>query len=231
MGAMGSNLCHVAALAALNEPLRRPLYTLAAVRAGGVSRDEAGASLQVARSVAAFHLDKLVEVGLLEVDYRRPPRRGGPGVGRPAKWYRRAAAEVALSVPERHYHLAARLMARAIDLSTKEPRPVTEVLGDVARGYGRATGVGAHPSDEGASLSSTERLAELLAQHGHEPRSEGGTITLGNCPFHALAEEHRELICGMNLELVKRVAEAAELPGAAARLDPAPGRCCVTLVA
>jgi predicted ArsR family transcriptional regulator len=196
-----------------------------------VSRDEAAAALEVARSVAAFHLDKLVEVGLLEVDYRRPPGRGGPGAGRPAKWYRRAAAEVALSVPELRYDLAALLLARAIELSTEGSRPVTEVLGDVARDYGRAIGAGAHPSDEGASPSSIELLAGLLAEHGYEPRSEGGTITLGNCPFHALAEERRELVCGMNLDLLKGVVETAGLPGAAARLDPAPGRCCVTLVA
>jgi len=195
-----------------------------------VSRDEAAAALEVARSVAAFHLDKLVEVGLLEVEYRRPPGRGGPGAGRPAKWYRRATAEVALSVPERRYHLAALLMARAIELSAEGPRPVTEVLGDVARDYGRAIGAGAHRSDEGASPLSIELLAELLAEHGYEPRSDGGTVTLGNCPFHALAEEHRGLVCGMNLELMRGVAESAGLAGLVARLDPAPGRCCVTLV-
>jgi predicted ArsR family transcriptional regulator len=231
MRAVGPDPGHVAALAALNEPLRRQLYGLAADRAGGVSRDEAAAALEVARSVAAFHLDKLVEVGLLEVDYRRPLGRGGPGAGRPAKWYRRAAAEVALSVPERRYDLAALLMARAIELSTQGPRPVTELLGEVARDYGRAVGARARPSDEGASPCTIELLAELLAEHGYEPRSDGGTITLGNCPFHALVEEHRALVCGMNFELVKGVVEAAGLPGAVARLDPAPGRCCVTLVA
>ena len=79
--------------------------------------------------------------------------------------YRRAAAEVALSLPERRYDLAALLMARAIELSREGPGPVTKVLGDVARDYGRAIGARAHPSDDSASPSSIELLAELLAKH------------------------------------------------------------------
>jgi len=227
---MPPDLRRLAAIAALNEPLRRRLYGFAAARAGGVSRDEAAAALEVARSVAAFHLDKLVEVGLLEVEYRRPPGRGGPGAGRPAKWYRRIAGETTFSVPERRYELVAQLMARAIELSSKGPRPVSEVLGEVARDYGRTIGARLGPSD-GRPPSSSSQVAELFAEQGYEPRSKDGTIILGNCPFHALADRHRALVCGMNLELVKGVAGSAGLVGLKARLDPAPGRCCVVLVA
>lgn len=220
----------VAALASLNEPLRRRLYGLAVSEAIGVSRDGAAAALGVPRSVAAFHLDKLVDVGLLEVDHRRPAGRGGPGAGRPAKWYRRAAGEIALSVPERHYDLAALLMARAIDTVGEESTAVTEALGAAAKDYGRSLGARLHPSDERASPASTEQVSDLLADDGYEPQQRDGTITLGNCPFHALAEEHRALVCEMNLELVRGVVEGAGLPSATAVLDPAPGRCCVTLV-
>jgi predicted ArsR family transcriptional regulator len=59
----------------------------------------------------------------------------------------------------------------------------------------------------------------------------GSTITLANCPFHTLADEHRELVCGMNYEMIKGVVQAAGLPDTSANLDPAPGRCCVTLAA
>ena len=38
-----------------------------------------------------------------------------------------------------------------------------------------------------------ELLTGLLADHGYEPHAVGSTITLRNCPFHALAEEHRAL--------------------------------------
>jgi len=196
-----------------------------------VSRDAASAALEIPRSVAAFHLEKLADLGLLEVEYRRPPGRGGPGAGRPAKYYRRAAGEIALSVPERRYDLAALLLARAIESTAEESAVVVKALGEVARDYGRAIGAHLQPSEEIASPPSIEQLAKLLAENGYEPRLEDGTITLGNCPFHALAEEHRELVCGMNLELLKGVVEAAGVPGTAPRLDPALGRCCVTVVA
>src|SRR5918911_20308 len=53
------------------------------------------------RDLAAFHLDKLVEAGLLEASFRRLGERRGPGAGRPAKLYRRGAGEVAASLPPR----------------------------------------------------------------------------------------------------------------------------------
>jgi predicted ArsR family transcriptional regulator len=216
----------VAALAALSEPLRRRIYDHVASEDGGVSRDGAAAALGVSRSVAAFHLDKLAEAGLVEVDYRRPPGRNGPGAGRPAKWYRRAAGEFNLSIPERRYGLAAALLARAVERSVG----VTEALRDVAREHGQQIARALRLADSKPGPLG-QRLAQLLAEHGYEPRMSDGLITLANCPFHALAEEHRDLVCHMNHELLCGVAEEAGLPAGAARLDPAPGRCCVTLVA
>jgi predicted ArsR family transcriptional regulator len=225
----------LSALALLSEPMRRRVYEHATAAAGGeVSRDAVAAALGVARSVAAFHLDKLVDAGLLEVRYRRPPGRGGPGAGRPAKWYRRAPGEISFSVPERHYDLAAELLARAVERAGEGAGDVAGVLADVAR---------AHGHDVGSELSSTpdiaaggalpqlvERLVALLARHGYEPRMAGGVVTMANCPFHVLAEEHRELVCHMNHELLAGVVEEAGLAAGAARLDPDPERCCVTII-
>lgn len=211
----------VAAVAALNEPLRRKLYDYVVSEGGGASRDDAAEGVGVARSVAAFHLDKLVDVGLLQAEFRRPPGRGGPGAGRPAKYYVRAADELSVTVPERRYELSARLFAQAVERAETESRPVAETLRDAAREEGRRM------AEAGASR--VESLLESLAEHGYEPRRDGGTITLRNCPFHALALEHRGLVCGMNLELLSGFAGAAGLPRSAVRLDPEPGRCCVTL--
>ena len=72
-------------------------------------------------------------------------------------------------------------------------------------------------------------LAELLSGQGYEPYTEGTAVTLQNCPFHALTEEHRQLVCGMNLELMKGLLDAGGLPETAASLDPGPGRCCVSV--
>lgn len=214
------------ALAALAEPLRRRLYGLAVTQPGGVTRDEAAGALGVARSVAAFHLDKLVAAGLLEAEHRRPAGRGGPGAGRPALWYRRGARELTVSVPERRYQLAAEVLAEAAEEASGGV-----ALEDALRRAARARGRGLGASGSGTDQHPLEAVAEVLAEHGYEPHLEGHTIWLANCPFDALAAGHRQLVCGMNLEVLRGLAEAAGLSPEAARLDPKPGRCCVSLAA
>ena len=221
----------LAALAAPNEPARRRIYRYVATQGSAVSRHGVAEALGVPRSVAAFHLEKLAELGLLEFEYRRPLGRSGPGAGRPAKLYRRAAGEIALSVPERHYDLAAQLLARAVEYAADGSVPVAEALRSVAREHGRSIGARLHPLEGRSRRQLIEQLAELLTDQGYEPHVEDTAITLRNCPFDALTAEHRELVCGMNLELIKGVVETGGLPDTAARLDPAPGRCCVSLLA
>jgi predicted ArsR family transcriptional regulator len=215
---------HLTALAALAEPLRRRLYRYVASGRTAASRDAAAAALGVPRSVAAFHLDKLAEAGLLEVEYRRPPGRSGPGAGRPAKLYRRAAHDVVLSVPERRYEVVASLLAAALEQADERPAPVA--LCDLARDHGRH--LGSSPAGaRSAKRRRLERVSELLSAEGYEPRLERDTLVLDNCPFARIAEEHRDLVCGMNHALVEGVLEAVGLPPDDARLEPDPGRCCV----
>src|ERR671932_1530696 len=97
---------HVAAVAALAEPTRRRLYDHVVRQPGPVSRDEAAAALGVPRGTTAFHLDRLVADGLLDVHYERRTGRTGPGAGRPAKLYRRARRTRGAALPERRYDLA-----------------------------------------------------------------------------------------------------------------------------
>jgi DNA-binding transcriptional ArsR family regulator len=56
----------IAGIVALDQPLRRNLYRLLSDRDGWTTRDEAAEALGIARSVAAFHLDKLAEAGVAE---------------------------------------------------------------------------------------------------------------------------------------------------------------------
>src|SRR6478672_12382166 len=105
----------VAGVAALAEEVRRDLYRYVVAQPEPVSRDQAAGGVGVPRHTAKFHLDRLVEEGLLETDFKRTTGRDGPGAGRPSKRYRRSARQVSVDVPERRYELAGRLMARAID--------------------------------------------------------------------------------------------------------------------
>jgi len=100
-------------VAVLSEPVRRALYAHVAEQPQPVGRDAAAVAVGVSRSLAAFHLDRLVDAGLLDVTYRRLSGRSGPGAGRPAKLYLRSSRQVELSLPARRYELAARLFADA----------------------------------------------------------------------------------------------------------------------
>src|SRR3954466_14107882 len=105
----------VAAVAALAEPTRRRLYEYVGRRPHPVSRDDVAGAVGVPRPTTAFHLDRLVADGLLDVHYERRSGRTGPGAGGPAKLSRRSAGSVEVSLPERHYDLAGDLLAAALD--------------------------------------------------------------------------------------------------------------------
>ena len=218
-------------VALLGEPVRRALYRYVIAQPQPVSRDQAAASVGAARHVAKFHLDKLADEGLLDVDYARPPGRGGPGAGRPAKLYRRSSRELAVSLPERRYDLAASLLVEAISRSQRNAVPVRDALQQAATEQGHALGnevrehAGASPSPS-ALLAGTH---EVLDGQGYEPRTDDHGLTLSNCPFHALAQESTELVCGMNFDLLRGLVATLDNSGLKAVLRPAPGRCCVQL--
>src|ERR671928_2168041 len=88
-------------LAGLGDPLRRALYRYVAERGVPVSREDAAAAVGISRPLAAYHLDKLIDDGLLEARYQRRSGRRGPGAGRPAKHYVRADRQLELSLPAR----------------------------------------------------------------------------------------------------------------------------------
>ena len=118
------------ALASLAEPTRRRLYDLVASAGGGfVGRDEAARTLGIGRPLAAFHMDRLVEAGLVVAEFRRLSGRSGPGAGRPAKVYRRAASTVEVSLPERRYATAATIFATALAAEVAQ-RPVVDRSAD-----------------------------------------------------------------------------------------------------
>jgi predicted ArsR family transcriptional regulator len=209
----------IAALAALDDPARRAVFDLVAGAPTAISRDAAAEALGVSRRVAAFHLDRLADQGLLAVEYRRPPGRGGPGAGRPAKLYRRVEDEVSVSVPERHYDLVGGLLAAAVTEAIETGAAVQEVLYRTAYVQGRS--IGAAAGD----------LLDALRAAGYEPRQPDreGVIELGNCPFHRLARQFTALVCEVNLRLLRGVADGAGDDSCVVELDPGPGRCCVRL--
>ena len=221
----------VAGLASLAEPTRRALYLYVRDQGAAVSRAEAAAGVGVPRHQAKFHLDRLVDDGLLEVEFARRTGRRGPGAGRPAKLYRRGSRELAVTLPERRYELAGQLMARAIADARGTGQPATEALDRAARDRGRELADLA-VQEAGDSPSHAALLAAVRAtldEEGDQTRRDPAGLALATCPFHALAAEHTALICGMNLAIMEGLLDRLGGLGLAAVLDPADGRCCVRL--
>jgi predicted ArsR family transcriptional regulator len=225
----------LAAIASLGEPTRRAVYDHLVADGGWVSRDQAADAVGLGRGTAAHHLDRLAAGGLVEVDFQRLTGRTGPGAGRPAKLYRRARRDFDVSLPPRDYELAGTLLARAADRASTEGIDVTLALDEAARAEGQrlAERVRARLRTAPAAGGTAGRrrvVLNVLEEHGFEPRPrDDGTIALTNCPFHRLARQHTQLICGMNLGLLDAAIAAVGETGLDARLEPEDGRCCVVL--
>jgi predicted ArsR family transcriptional regulator len=206
------------ALGALSDPTRRAAYEYAIAQGHPVGRDEVAGALGIGRTLAAYHLDRLADAGLLSVAYARRSGRSGPGAGRPAKLYERSEREVSLSVPPRDYGLAAQLLAQA---AADDRRGATRrALREAARSLGRRIAAAAPASPD---------LHRVLRERGYEPyEAEPGVVRLRNCPFHAVAQTHPEVVCDMNLSLLSALVNGLGA-GREAVLEPAPGRCCVVI--
>ncbi|MGZ4148330.1 MAG: helix-turn-helix transcriptional regulator [Actinomycetota bacterium] len=224
----------LAAMGALGEPTRRALYDHVAAAGGWVSRDEAADALDLERGTVAHHLDRLASDGLLEVEYRRLSGKQGPGAGRPAKLYRRAQRDFDVTLPPRDYQLAGRMLAEAVDRARTARVDIAEAVDEVATAEGRRLAAEIESQLRGArpkpSANRRGVVVDALERHGFEPRTaDDGTIVLRNCPFHQLAQQHTDLICGMNLSMMKAAIAAVGDTGLEARLEPDAGQCCVKL--
>lgn len=217
----------VAAVAALDDDLRRRLYSYVRQARRPIARDEAAAAAGISRKLAAFHLDKLVDTGLLTFRF---DTLGGPKVGRKPKLYEPSPAEIRVQLPPRRHDLLADILADAV--LTPEPSPGEAAL-RVARSRGEQAG-----ADERARLRpgrlGTERAltvaSTLVAEYGFEPSRDAPTcVRLRNCPFHPLAAKAPELVCGINQAFLSGVLAGLEAPSVEAVLAPGAAECCVEL--
>jgi predicted ArsR family transcriptional regulator len=243
----------LASLSSLDDPVRGSLYEFVSGCARPVGRDEAAAAVGIGRALAVYHLDKLVQAGLLSVTYQRPAGRSGPGAGRPAKLYTRSGRDFAVSVPPREYELAARLLIQVVGADqTGQSRAA---LDSAARQLGSQLGAshragapptldtppppGTPPAPDAPDAPGTpgepddgrrHDLAAVLQQHGFEPfDAADGAMRLRNCPFHQLAQQDRSTVCGMNLALIDGMITGLGTCELHPVLDPQPGNCCVAI--
>jgi predicted ArsR family transcriptional regulator len=219
------------AISALVDPSRRALFDYVRRQDHPVSREEAADAQRMSRNLAAFHLDKLVEAGLLNARYEAPsdqPR----GRGRTPKVYEPAHDMITVTIPQRRYELIAEILAAAV---ADEPTHADVAAARHAHERGRA--IGAQARDGGDVVSGdvvsgdvvSGDVVTVLASLGFEPEQRGRQVLLHNCPFHALAAQQTELVCGLSLALVGGLIEGLAAAGTDARLVPRDGACCVEL--
>jgi len=204
-------------LKTLQDPVRRGLFDYVSRSAQPVSREAAAQVAGISRTLAAYHLEHLSSAGLLSATYARPDGKTGPGAGRPAKLYEAVHDEVLLSMPSRNYRLLGSLLAAAAE--SDPSGTVRHALGEAARVEGERCG------------ALQENLSAALQALGYEPRiDDQGAMTLANCPFHSVAQQHAELVCEMNHQLVSGILDGCGQRCQRAQLQPGEGRCCVVIV-
>ena len=196
------------ALGSLTDPTRRRLYVFVTRSSEPVGRDEAADALDIPRQTAAYHLDRLAEEGLVDVEFLRRSGRTGPGAGRPAKLYKRTDRDHEVSLPPRRYGLAARILLEAVSLGAVKRKDLTAA----------ARRIGAELGEEG--------LDQALRETGYDPVIEEGEIRFRNCPFHVLKTQDQRTVCNLNLGLVEGMLEGAK-DGRNAYLEPSDSYCCV----
>lgn len=215
-------LTELAQLCTLGEPTRRSVYQ-AVRRAPPASRAQVADAVGISVSLAAFHLDTLVDAALLEASYARPPGRGGPGAGRPAKWYRPSDVAIEVSVPPRRYEVLGAILAEALHTAA--------TTGDVDSAVTAAAyGVGQRLAADTPRRSRARRAwTEALEPLGYEPREVDAGVVFANCPFSALAQTLPDTVCAANVALVTGLLEGAGVSGLSVQPQPGAGGCCVVV--
>jgi predicted ArsR family transcriptional regulator len=220
-------------VAVLGDDLRRRIYLFVKEEARRVSREETAEAVGISRKLAAFHLDKLVDRGLLTASFARPPGVGGPGAGRPSKLYERSGAEIDLQIPERNHRLLGAMLLRGV-----ETQRTGESAEDAARRSAYDTGL-----ELGEKVKRERRLRppgvertlstarDALADLGFEPYTDAqGRLALRNCPFRPLTDASRQTVCGMNRRFAEGFLRGVGSEKVTAELEFTEGECCVKLL-
>lgn len=227
---MSAESAAIAAAAVLADDLRQRLYAFIRRAERPVTRDEAAAAVGISRKLAAFHLDKLVDAGLLDTGSARPA--GLPRPGRAAKTYQPSGTEVQLSIPPRRLGILAEILLDAVAAGSNPGDPRTAAFA-AARAHGRMSGAAVRgqtrPGRLGAERALTLALS-FLDRFGFEPvRPAPGLVLLRNCPYRPLAARDPGLVCGINHAFLAGFLDGLETSAAEAVLNPRPGGCCVEL--
>lgn len=216
-------------LGLLTDDIRRRLYQFVRRSEQSVTREEAAKEISISAKLAAFHLDKLVQGGLLDSDFDTPvgSRRR---VGHAPKRYRASSLQVMLSLPQRRYDLVGEILIGAFS-NTHPDDPPAAAARQVAFERGRQIGTDRRQQLGRGRLGAERTVGEsrgLLEELGFEPADDAaGGLVLRNCPFHALAKRDPQLVCALNASFIDGILRGLGNSTVSAELVPQEGMCCV----
>jgi predicted ArsR family transcriptional regulator len=220
----------LSAIAVLADEHRRRMYAFIRRADGPVTRDEAAAAEGISRKLAAFHLDKLVEAGLLRASCTR--QAGLRRAGRTPKGYAPADVEVQVSIPQREHVVLAGILVDAVGAGTSA-QDAREAALRVAARHGSELGTAERDRLRPGRLGAERALTlacDTLERQGFEPvRAEPARVWLHNCPFQPLAAHAPDLVCGINQAYLAGFLDGLGASTVTAVLAPRPGACCVEL--
>jgi predicted ArsR family transcriptional regulator len=186
-------------LKALGDNTRYAIYLELARSPQPLSTADIADSLALHPNTVRPHLERMRDVGLLDV---RTDVRGG--VGRPQHLYSLAADAPSLGLEPPTFPVLARMllgMAATAGLG-----------GEDAAEAGRTQG--RHDGDaRAAAPSCLQALVDQLDTLGFDPLVDGtpdgdtAVIAFTHCPFQDLANAHPELVCGLHRGLVEGLVE------------------------
>lgn len=191
-------------LKALGDNTRYAIYLELARAPHPLATAEVADSLGLHPNTVRPHLERMRDVGLLEVEIEA---RGD--VGRPQHRYALAAGAPSLGLEPPTMPLLARMVLRLAERAGVGAGEAVEV----GRGQGLAD-AGAYanaPSTLEALVSELDRLGfDPVVGDVPSPGDDalGAVVAFAHCPFRDVAEEHPELVCSLHRGLVEGFVEA-----------------------
>jgi predicted ArsR family transcriptional regulator len=180
-------------LKALGDNTRYAIYLELARSPAPLSTADVADSLDLHANTVRPHLERMREVGLLEVS---SDARGG--VGRPQHLYSLAADAPSLGLEPPAFPLLARMLVRLAATAGVEPEDAAEV----GREQGRLDAAGRIQAE-----SCVAALADELEGLGFDPAvaddKDEAVIAFTHCPFRELAEAYPELVCHLHRGMVE----------------------------
>ncbi len=220
----------VGAVATLDDPVRRSIYALVAGAAEPVTRAQVAHALGISRKLAAFHLDKLVKVGLLVAG--TDSARASGTRGRSPKVYARSSEDVVVTLPSRRPSELAQMLVEAVRTAAPDETARKAAM-RVAEQRGCELGTATRPQVRGGRIGAERALTlgeSVLRERGFEPAREAPTtLRLRNCPYRPVAADAPEVVCHMNQRFLAGFLAGLGARSVRAQLVPRDGECCVEL--